>query len=200
MFSLVTMFNIVVFMTKILLHLIIYFFRVVFLKIFFDVDHFLESLLSLLQYCFYFMFWFFGCSMWDLRSLKVKVTQLCPTLWDPMYYTVYGILQVRIQEWVAVPFSRGSSQPRVEPKSPVPRADSLPAEPQGKPKNTGVGSLSLLQQIFLTSEFNQGLLHCRWILYQVSHQGISYQGSNQPLLPWKAKSTSWPSGNSLGQF
>ena len=49
--------------------------------------------------------------------------------------------------------------------------NSLPAEPQGKPKNTGVGSLSLLQGIFPTQELNQGLLHCTWILYQLSHQG-----------------------------
>ena len=48
--------------------------------------------------------------------------------------------------------------------------DSLPAEPQGKPKNTGVGSLSLLQGIFPTQELNQGLLHCRRILYQLSYQ------------------------------
>ena len=48
--------------------------------------------------------------------------------------------------------------------------DSLPAEPQGKPKNTGVGSLVLLQQIFPTQESNQGLLHCRQILYQVSYE------------------------------
>ena len=47
----------------------------------------------------------------------------------------------------------------------------LPAEPQGKPKNTGVGNLSLLQQIFPTQELNQGLLHCRWILYQLNYQG-----------------------------
>ena len=51
------------------------------------------------------------------------------------------------------------------------QADSLPAEPQRKPKNTGEGSLSLLQWIFLTRESNQGLLHCRWILYQLSYQG-----------------------------
>ena len=44
--------------------------------------------------------------------MKVKVAQLCPTLWDPMYYTVPGIFQARILEWVAFPFSRGSSQPR----------------------------------------------------------------------------------------
>ena len=43
---------------------------------------------------------------------KVKVAQLCPTLWDPMDYTVHGILQARILEWVVFPFSRGSSQPR----------------------------------------------------------------------------------------
>ena len=42
----------------------------------------------------------------------MKVTQLCPTLYDPMDYTVHGILQARILEWVAFPFSRGSSQPR----------------------------------------------------------------------------------------
>ena len=47
--------------------------------------------------------------------------------------------------------------------------DSLPAEPQGKPKNTGVGSLSLLQGIFLTQESNRDLLHCRQILYQLSY-------------------------------
>ena len=61
--------------------------------------------------------------------------------------------------------------PGIEPRSPALQVDSLPAEPQGKPKNTGVGSLSLLQGIFLTQESNQGLLHCRWILYQLSYQG-----------------------------
>ena len=43
---------------------------------------------------------------------KVKVTQLCLTLCDPMDYTVHSILQARILEWVDFPFSRGSSQPR----------------------------------------------------------------------------------------
>ena len=45
-------------------------------------------------------------------SVKVKVTQSCPTLCDPMDYTVHEILQARILEWVAFPFSRGFSQPR----------------------------------------------------------------------------------------
>ena len=44
--------------------------------------------------------------------LKVKVAQSCPTLCNPVDYTVHGFLQARILEWVAFPFSRGSSQPR----------------------------------------------------------------------------------------
>ena len=87
-----------------------------------------------------------------------------------MDYTVYGILQARILEWVAFPFSRDLPNPGIEPRSPALQADS-PAESQGKPKNPGVGSLSLLQWIFLTQESNQGLLHCRRILYQLSHKG-----------------------------
>ena len=47
------------------------------------------------------------------RPGKVKVAQLCLILCDPMDYKVHGILQARILEWVAFPFSRGSSQPRV---------------------------------------------------------------------------------------
>jgi len=45
-------------------------------------------------------------------KVKVKVAQSCMTLCDPMDYTVHGILQARILEWVAFSFSRGSSQPR----------------------------------------------------------------------------------------
>ena len=45
-------------------------------------------------------------------KVKVKVAQLCPTLCDPMDYIVHGILQARILEWIALPFSRGSSQLR----------------------------------------------------------------------------------------
>ena len=45
-------------------------------------------------------------------QMKVKVAQWSPTLRNPMDYTVHGILQARILEWVAFPFSRRSSQPR----------------------------------------------------------------------------------------
>ena len=50
--------------------------------------------------------------MAKLEKVKMKVTQSCPTLCNPMDYRVQGILQARILEWVAFPFSRGSSQPR----------------------------------------------------------------------------------------
>ena len=45
-------------------------------------------------------------------TVKVKAAQSCLTLYNPVDYTVHGILQARILEWVAFPFSRGSSQPR----------------------------------------------------------------------------------------
>ena len=96
---------------------------------------------------------------------EVKVTRSCPTLCDPMDYTVHGILQARMLEWVAYPFFRGSSQPGIKPRSPPLQVDSLPAEPLGKTKNTGMGSLSLLQGL------NQGLLHSRQLLYQLNYQG-----------------------------
>ena len=64
--------------------------------------------------------------------------------------------------------------PGIEPRSLTLQADSLPAEPPGKPKNTGVGSLSLLQRIFPIQESNRGFLHFRQILYQLSYQGSQY--------------------------
>ena len=88
--------------------------------------------------------------------------------------SVHGILQARILEWFAMPSSRGSFQLR----SPTLQADSSPSEPPGKPKNTGVGSLSLLQGILPTQGLNPGLLHCRQILYK-----LSYQGSPRKPLP-----------------
>ena len=79
-------------------------------------------------------FWKMSCKFntgTDFK-VKVKVIQSCLTLCDPMDCTVHEILQARIPEWAAVPFSRG---------------------------------------IFPTQGLNSGLPHCRWILYQLSHQG-----------------------------
>ena len=68
----------------------------------------------------------------------VKVTQSCPTLRDPMDYSVHGIFQARILEWVAFPFYGDLPNTEIEPRSPTLQVDSLPAEPQRKPKNTRV--------------------------------------------------------------
>ena len=67
---------------------------------------------------------------YKLKWSEVKVAQSCPTLCNPIDCTVHGILQTRILDWAAFPFSRGSSQPMDQTL----QADSLPAEPQGKLK------------------------------------------------------------------
>ena len=103
--------------------------------------------------------------------VKVKVAQvMSDSLWP------HGILQARILEWVAFPFPRGSSQPRNWTQVSCIAGGFLSAEPQGKPKNTGVGSLSLLWRTFPTQELNPGLLHCRRIPYQLSYQGSPEEG------------------------
>ena len=72
----------------------------------------------------------------------MKVTQSCSTFCYPMDYIVHGILQARILEWVAFPFSRGSSQP-----------------------------MDWTQVICIAGGFFF-FFFCRWILYQLSHKGI----------------------------
>ena len=63
-----------------------------------------------------------------------KVTQSCPILCDPMDCIVHGILQARVLEWAAFPFSRGSSQPRDRTGASRLAGDPSPAEPQGRPR------------------------------------------------------------------
>ena len=87
-------------------------------------------------------------------------------------WTIHSVEFSRSEYWSGSPFPSPGDLPNpdIEPRSPTLQAVSLPAEPQGKPKNTGVGSLSLLQWIFPTQESNWGLLHCRQILYQLKYQ------------------------------
>ena len=92
-----------------------------------------------------------------------------------------GILQARILEWVAMHLSRESSQPRDLPMFLTLQVDSLPSEPARTHKNTGVGSLSLLQGIFLTQELNQGFPHCRKILHQLPISKKHHQGSRNGI-------------------
>ena len=68
--------------------------------------------------------------------------------------------------WGGQPFPSSGDLPNpgIKTRSLAFQVDSLPGKPPGKPKSTGVVSLSLLQWIFLTQKSNQGLLHCRHIL------------------------------------
>ena len=85
---------------------------------------------------------------------EVKVTQTCPTLCNPIDYTVQGTLQAGILEWVLFPFSRVASQPR---------------------------------------DRTQVSHNCRWILYQLSHQGSpfnAYQTPNTEPARWRWEANS----------
>ena len=85
-------------------------------------------------------------------------------------FTLYfGGLSIHVHRELLYSVFIDLPNPGIKPRSPALQVDSLPAEPPGKPKNTRVGSLSLLWQIFPTQESNWGLLHCRWILYQLSY-------------------------------
>ena len=68
----------------------------------------------------------------------------------------------------------GLLKPGIKPRSATLQVDSLLSELPGKHKNIGLSSQSLLQEIFSTQELNPGLLHCRWILYQLSYQGSPF--------------------------
>ena len=113
-------------------------------------------------------------NMWHIS--EVKVTQVSPTLCDPINMEFF---QARILQWLPFPSPGALPNPGIESRCPALQVDSLPAEPQGKPKNTGVGSLSLLQWIFLTQEPNQGLLH------------VTYKGSRN-FIWWSIHPYSFP--------
>ena len=92
----------------------------------------------------------------------------------------------------------GHPDPGIKSRSPTLQADSLPSELPGKPKNTGTGSLSLLQGFFPTQESNRGLLHCRRILYQLSYQGRS-PFSDHPIYPPSIEILELPRGKDWGR-
>ena len=73
--------------------------------------------------------------------VRVLVAQSCPTLCNPMGcsppgFSVHEVLQERILEWVAIPFTGDIPDPGIEPRSLALQADSLPSEPPGKPSPT----------------------------------------------------------------
>ena len=77
----------------------------------------------------------------------MKVAQLCPTVCYPMDYTVHGILQARILEWVASPSPADLPNPGIEQGSPALQADPLPTELSENPYRSVIGSLKHLQNL-----------------------------------------------------
>ena len=137
-----------------------------------------------------------SCHYWEAclnttlwSESEVQVSQSCLTLCDPMDYTVRGILQARILEWVAFPFLKRSSQPR----SPALQANSLPAEPQGKPKNTGVGSLPFSSRS--SRHWNQTGVSCiasgfftNWVIREAVFHWTTQETQTSflsPIYKWK---------------
>ena len=98
-----------------------------------------------------------------------------------MDYTVCGILQARILEWEAFPFSRGLPNPGIEPRSPSLQVDSLPAEPQGKP--------TMYMYVYLKQQQQQQNNFSDWnqlnalILYQKSQLLQSLSHKSSPVCP-----------------
>ena len=140
-----------------------------------------------------------------LQCMKVKseseVAQSCPTLHDPMDCSlpgssIHGIFQARVLEWDVIAFSnREMRNPQLsgiqenESESHSVLSDSwwphgLYSPWNSPSQNTGIGNHSLLQGIFPTQGSNPGLVHCRWILYQLSHKG------SPTILDWVAYSFS----------
>ena len=105
------------------------------------------------------------------QSTRVLISpHLCQNLFFISSYFAFSKNSLSLQQYlivilICIPLMTSALQADFLP-------DFLPARlPPGKAKNTGVGSLSLFQQIFLTQELNWGLLHCQQILYQLSYQG-----------------------------
>ena len=92
--------------------------------------------------------------------MKVLVARLCPILCDPMDCgppgsAVHRILQARILEWVAIPFSRDLLNPGIELRFPALQAESLPSEPPGRP----YGPMDVDNLISISSAFSKASLY-----------------------------------------
>ena len=107
---------------------------------------------SLFIYLFW-LHWVFTAVHGISLVMVMLVAQSCLTFRDSMDCSlpgssIHGIFQARILEWVVIPFSRGSSNPEIEPWSPALQAYSLPTEPPRKPRNSSTKKFLALQQKF----------------------------------------------------
>ena len=137
------------------------------------------------------------------RRVKIQILYLCfcvlwhtvPTLCDQMDYTVHVILQARKLEWVAFPFSRGSSQPRdwTQVSHITGRFFANWATREAQEYWSGLPIPSPAD--LLTRESNRDLLHCRQILYQLSYQGSPFHPPNDTNCKQKKKIIYVPFGS-----
>ena len=102
--------------------------------------------------------------MWCIHPMMYLVSQSCPSLCDPRTVTTgllcpWGFSRQEYWSRLSCPPPGEFPNPGIKPRSPTLQVDCLPADPQGKPKNTGVGCRSLLQGIFRTQGSNLSLLH-----------------------------------------
>ena len=115
----------------------------------------------------------------SIMKVKVKWKSLSHVWFFVTPWIVHGVLQARTLEWVAFPFSRGSSNPGIESRDQTQASCTagkfFTSWATRETQECWVGSLSLHQCIFPTQESNQSLLHCRRILYQLSYQGSPFQ-------------------------
>ena len=111
-----------------------------------------------------------------MLSCSVVSDSLRPLDYSPPGFCLWRLSRQEYWSGLPCPPPGDLPNPGIELRSPTLQADSLPPESPGKPKNTGVGSLTLLQGTFPTLELNQGLLRCRQILYKLSYQGSPYNG------------------------
>ena len=130
------------------------------------------------------------------RKEESEVTQSGLTLWDPMVCSlsassVHGIFQARVLEWVAISLSRGSSWPRIEPRSPAFQADTLLSEQPGKHRK-GRGTRNQMASILLDHikskripEKHILLLH--WLCYNLELCGSQQTG--RVFNRWKYQTT-----------
>ena len=111
----------------------------------------------------------------SILKVKVKVTQSCTTLCDPLNYTVHRILQAKILEWVAFPFPGYLPNPRIKPTPLTLQTDSLPVDPQGKPSISKSRDITLLTKVclFKAMVFPVVLYGCEsWTIIKAEHQRI----------------------------
>jgi len=106
---------------------------------------------------------------------KVKVVQSCPTFGDPidcslLGSSVHGILQIRILEWVAISFSRGSSQPRDRTQVSCTAEGFFTIWTTRAAQEHWNGQPTASPRDLPNPEMNWGVLNCRWILYQLSYR------------------------------